>query len=185
MKRFVLIISVIMTVSLFLSGCGKGADLSLATAVQPAPEATMSMEMNHSNNSSNQGQPLELGKAPDVKQAYFTFTVLPQGKLGPDGQLHDAFSPSDLTLLQGVPIQISICNYDPMDHNLISTTLGLNIEAKGAAQKGVARTTTVNFTPQKAGDFTWICSDPCDDFADGWAMRRDGYMKGTIHVVAQ
>ncbi len=126
--------------------------------------------------------------APDVNQqgdvADLTLKVLPGGKTGSDGKMHDAFSPADFTLKKGVPVRISIYNYDDMPHSLTSYALGLNIQAKGAAKEGTPGVTTITFIPQKEGDYKWVCVDPCDLEANGWAMSQDGYMQGTIHVQA-
>ena len=110
--------------------------------------------------------------------------VSPGSKLGPDGEKHDAFSPANFTLKVGVPVKITISNYDNMPHSLTSPALGLNIQAKEATSDGQPGITTFIFTPHNAGDYHWLCIDPCDLEANGWAMSQDGYMQGTIHVQA-
>lgn len=108
--------------------------------------------------------------------------ILPDSKPGADGKKHDAFYPADFTLKEGVPVKITISNYDDMPHSLTSSALGLNIQAKGSTQDGQPGVTTFTFTPHNAGDYQWICIDPCDLDANGWAMSQNGFMQGTIHV---
>lgn len=40
--------------------------------------------------------------------------------------------------------------------------------------------TTYTFKAPKAGSYTWQCMGVCDM----WAMTRQGYMMGTVRVVA-
>lgn len=116
--------------------------------------------------------------------AAISLKVLPGGKKGPDGKMHDAFAPADFTLKEETPVRITIYNYDNMPHSLTAPELGLNIQAAVATADGRPGVTTVTFTPTKAGDFHWFCTDPCDLENGGWAMNQDGYMQGTIHVQA-
>jgi len=109
-------------------------------------------------------------------------TVLPGGRHGPDGKMHDTFAPGSFTLIQGVPAIIEVYNYDQMLHSLTAPDLDLDIKVLAAAKEGVPNVTTQMFTPKKSGDFSWVCTVPCDEDANGWAMSHDGYMKGSIHV---
>ncbi|QQE78461.1 hypothetical protein [Alicyclobacillus sp. SO9] len=118
-----------------------------------------------------------------LKKQHIYLTVLPGGKLGSDGKKHDAFSPSNFTLVKGVPTTITIYNFDDMKHSVTNSKLGLNIQANPSKKDGKPGVTTVTFTPKQVGDFTWQCVDPCDTDNNGWAMSHTGYMKGTIHVV--
>ena len=118
-----------------------------------------------------------------LKMQHISLTILPGARLGPDGKLHDTFTTPDFTVVQGVPVQLSIYNYDSGAHSLTSSDLSLNVQAKGSPKDGVPGITTVTFTPSKTGDFNWQCIDACDTEAGGWAMSHPGYMEGTIRVV--
>ena len=109
-------------------------------------------------------------------------TVLPGMKLGPDGKLHDAFSPADFTVTQGRPVSVTVYNYDNMPHSVTAPLLGLNATIVASTKKGVPAVTTFTFTAAKAGKFLWNCDLPCDDDANGWAMSHPGYMSGYITV---
>lgn len=128
-------------------------------------------------NSQSQGQQSSVGKS-----ATLELNIYPDSKLGPDGRKHDAYIPADFTLKQGTPVQVTILNYDTMPHSFTAISLGLNIQAAPASPNGSPGVTHFAFTPTQAGDFTWLCLDPCDLQANGWAMSHDGYMRGTIRV---
>ncbi len=118
-----------------------------------------------------------------LKHQNLTLTILPGSRLGPDGKMHDTYSPADETIVAGVPTTISIYNYDTGTHSFTASALGVNIQAKASKKNGVPAVTTYTFTPKKTGDFTWVCLDKCDGAANGWAMRHNGYMMGTLDVV--
>ncbi len=101
-----------------------------------------------------------------------------QGKKGPDGKWHDAFLPGNFTVLAGVPVRVTIYNYDEGPHSFTSTALHLHkIVAKGSAN--APSKTTFTFTPKKTGTFQWRCMPGCDP----WAMAHNGYMRGFVKVV--
>lgn len=110
-------------------------------------------------------------------------TVLPGGRLGSDGKLHDVVTNADFTVVQGVPVKLTVYNYDGGKHSITDTTLGFSLQAKGSPKNGVPGVTTLTFVPKRIGNTTWQCMDTCDSEQDGWAMVHDGYMKGTVHVV--
>ena len=109
-------------------------------------------------------------------------TVMPGGKLGPDGKLHDAFSPADITIEKGVPVHMTIYNYDNMKHSFTSGALGINFLANPSKKNGAAGVASYTFTPKKEGNYSWQCIYPCDLPNKQWAMSHKGYMQGIIHV---
>jgi heme/copper-type cytochrome/quinol oxidase subunit 2 len=102
-----------------------------------------------------------------------------QGKKGPDGKWHDAFLPANFTALAGVPVRVTVFNYDDMPHSFTSSALHVNKVIPSAKGEKPSKTTFV-FTPKKAGKFLWWCAVPCDP----WAMGHAGYMRGYVKVVA-
>lgn len=100
-------------------------------------------------------------------------------RLGPDGSYHDAFVPSALTLRAGVPVTITIYNYDDMPHSFTSPALSLDQFVSGGDARSPSKV-TFTFTPTKPGVYVWYCATPCDD----WAMTHDFFMLGNITVTA-
>lgn len=121
--------------------------------------------------------------ASKMKVQHIYLTVTPGMKLGPDGKLHDAFSPANFTLVQGVPAEVTIYNYDNMKHSVTSPSLGINFEAVPSKKNGTPGVATYKFTPKKVGTYNWQCIYPCDLPNKQWSMTHKGYMEGTIHVV--
>lgn len=103
-------------------------------------------------------------------------------KLGPDGKLHDAFTPGDFTINAGSPVEITIYNFDDGTHTLTANDLGVNMQENGSKQKGDPSITKYTFTPSKKGTFKWYCADRCDGQNGQWAMAQDNYMMGSITV---
>ncbi len=118
-----------------------------------------------------------------LKMQHIYLTILPGEHLGPDGKMHDTYSPADFTVVQGVPVQVTVYNYDGGPHSFTSTSLKVNKMIPGHKNKGVPSVTTFQFTPAKTGAFTWLCDVKCDGQANGWAMSHDGYMMGKVKVV--
>jgi len=117
-----------------------------------------------------------------MKEQHIYLTVTPGMKLGPDGKLHDAFSPANFTLVEGVPAKITIYNYDNMKHSVTSGALGINFLGKPSKKNGAAGVASYTFTPKKDGNYSWQCIYPCDMPNKQWSMSHKGYMQGTIHV---
>jgi hypothetical protein len=120
--------------------------------------------------------------------------------MGPDGKPHDAILPSTFAVKSGVPARLVITSYDVMPHSVTAPGLGLNVTIKAGKATGhmgmgememvTPVTTTVTFTPPKAGIFRWFCAMPCDDDAKYWAMGqgysgpgKEGFMAGFIAVM--
>lgn len=172
MKKALLI--AVAVPALFLAGCGTTSNSTSNANPTTAATNTTTNTTNTSSSSTTK---------PALSQQDISLTILPGGKKGSDGKMHDTYSPANITVVQGVPVKLTIYNYDNMKHSYTSADLGLNVQAKPSKKDGVPGVTTVTFTPKKAGKHGWVCVDPCDKDANGWAMSHDGYMKGTIDVV--
>ncbi len=131
---------------------------SVATAAAPK----MSMPM-----------PASAAAAAPAPKRVIDVSVLPTSKKGPDGKTHDAFSVTTFNVTAGQPVTLHIDNKDDVQHSITSPTAGVNIQAKPGVHD---YTLVVN----KAGTYQWMCVDPCDTDAGGWAMSHPGYMMGTI-----
>ena len=110
-------------------------------------------------------------------------TVVGSVKLGPDGKMHDAFTPADFTVTQNRPVEVTVYSYDNAPHSMTAPALNLNPTIEPSTKDGVPAVTTYTFTPTKSGKFLWSCDLPCDGDAAGWAMANPGYMSGYITVV--
>lgn len=190
MKKWTLVPATGMAL-LLTAGCGSpnsivtrplSAPSSSGAAGTPTTSNTSS-SANVTTGSNSSAQDKSSANSNAAKQPQNIYLrVLPGGKLGPDGKKHDAFSPSNFTITQGVPVTITITNFDNMQHSLTAPALGLNIQASPAQQGGAPGVTKITFTPSKPGNFQWRCIDPCDLDNNQWAMSHNGYMMGTITV---
>lgn len=79
-----------------------------------------------------------------------------------------AFTPSTITAKAGEPVMVTFKNNGTYPHNFTIAELGVHSETIQPGQ-----TTTVTFTPTKAGSYTYECTVP------GHADRG---MKGTLTV---
>jgi plastocyanin len=166
---------------LVLAGCGTAANnASPTTGQNPSNQAAQTTA---ATNQTSTTQSDSSTKTIALKSQEIDLTVFPGSRFGSDGKMHDTFSPGNFTVVAGVPVTLTVYNYDDGTHTLTNSALGLNLQVKGSTKKGVPMASTVTFTPAKAGDYEWQCMDPCDSEAGGWAMSHDGYMRGTIHVV--
>jgi hypothetical protein len=106
--------------------------------------------------------PTEVAKVVNLK-------VIPEGKKGPEGTLHDEFTVTNFSVKVGEPVTLHIDNTDNTVHSITSAEAGVNI---------VVQPGTHNYTLKvsKAGKFEWNCAFPCDP----WAMAHPGYMAGYI-----
>lgn len=124
--------------------------------------------------------------APHFKSPHFAFQATlvirsdgQHGKKGADGKWHDAFLPANFTVLAGVPVKVTVYNYDDMPHSFTSSALHLNkIIAKGGTS--TPSKTTFTFTPTEAGRYLWWCAPPCDPYS----MSHIGYMRGYVTAIA-
>lgn len=128
---------------------------------------------------------------------HLTVYVLPGGGglgfVGPDKAHHDTVVPSSFVLRRGVPVTVTVINFDDMRHSITAPGLGIDIVIKpGLLRKGghiTPVTTTYIFTPTRVGEFRWFCLFPCD-MPSHWAMSasydgpdRDGFMAGIFRVL--
>jgi plastocyanin len=99
-------------------------------------------------------------------------------KKGSDGKWHDAFLPASFTALAGVPVKVTVYNYDDMPHSFNAPGLKVNKIIMGGSTTKPSKT-TFTFTPTKKGSFAWHCDPKCDP----WAMKHVGFMKGIVTVL--
>ena len=115
------------------------------------------------------------------------------GIKGPDGLPHDILIPSSFVIKSGVPVTLSVVNYDEGPHTITAPDLGLNLLMKGGKEQPdksvVPVTTTFHFTATKKGVFRWFCALPCDAKHGAWDMKagysgpdKEGFMAGFIVV---
>ncbi len=113
---------------------------------------------------------------------------------GADGNPHDAVVPANLVLKVGVPVTLTVTNYDNSPHTITASGLHLDV----IIQPGVERAdksvspvvTTVTFTPTRKGNYRWYCKLPCDARHGYWAMgpgyggpAKEGSMAGEFVVI--
>lgn len=90
-----------------------------------------------------------------------------------------------LAYLDGQPY--SALDVTQVAHTFTISKLGVNVPIPGDAPKGRSDiTVTFSFMTGNAGTYTWQCMDPCGADPNGWGgpMARQGYMMGTVTVVA-
>ena len=117
-----------------------------------------------------------------------------QAPKGPDGRSHDMIMPANFVLKVGVPVDLTIINYDEGAHTITSTGMKLDIAIKAGNQQADGSVTPVTteytFTPTATGKFRWNCNVQCDKGGKFWAMSKgydgmgqDGYMAGYFVVI--
>jgi plastocyanin len=105
------------------------------------------------------------------------------GIVGPDGKGHDSFVPSHMTVTAGVPVTITVYNYDEGAHTFTVPDLAINQNIPAAKEAGKTPSkTTFTVTFPKAGTFRWYCALPCDGGQGGWAMTPDRLAQGTAQT---
>lgn len=119
--------------------------------------------------------------AASLTPARVNMVIVPGVRLGTDKKMHDAYTPTDFSAKAGQPVIVTIYNYDTAKHSFTAPALHLNVIIPGARRDGVPAVKTFRFTVNKAGAYHWLCVMPCDD-AQGWAMRHDEYMAGTVTI---
>ena len=126
------------------------------------------------------------------KTADITLVVQGDVKLGPDGELHDAFTPCNFTVYAGQEVVLTIVNYDSGEHTFTSPSLGVNFIVSPSNVTGVPTVSNFQFNETTVGVYRWYCTYPCDTDAGGWAMTTGsdgqpdqiGYMGGFVTVLA-
>ncbi|HET7054287.1 MAG TPA: cupredoxin domain-containing protein [Solirubrobacterales bacterium] len=100
------------------------------------------------------------------------------GKMGSDGNWHDAFLPGDFSVKPGATVKVTVYNYDEGEHTFTAPGLETNATIAAGSESKPAVTTFTFHAPQKAGRYEWFCALPCDP----WAMSHDGFMRGYVSV---
>jgi heme/copper-type cytochrome/quinol oxidase subunit 2 len=98
-------------------------------------------------------------------------SVIPEYKLGPEGEKHDAFTTTEFAVQAGRPQELRIDNTDDVRHSITAPEAGVNIVV-------MPGTHTYTLLVKHPGSFRWFCAFPCDE----WAMQHPGYMAGYITV---
>ncbi len=113
----------------------------------------------------------QLVPAASVAKA-ITLKVIPEGKLGPEGEKHDEFTTTEFTVRVGQPQTLKIDNTDTQPHSITAPGANVNI----VAMPGIHSYTLL---VRSAGTYLWFCTFRCDE----WAMTHVGYMSGYITAV--
>jgi hypothetical protein len=118
--------------------------------------------------------------SPGVKLVMAFKSDTEHGKLGPDGQWHDAALPASFSVPAGAHVTLTLRNYDGSGHSFTSPTLGTGTTVPGGSATSPG-TTVVTFTaPTSPGRYLWFCDEPCDP----WAMAHVGFMRGYVTVTS-
>lgn len=165
-KRLFFFAPLLVVAVLGLTACGTSAPAATSSTPAATPAVAQTTQVTRS------------------KVAEQSMTIKPGLKLGSEGKMHDSFSPSDLTVTQGVETKVTVYNYDDGAHDIVNADLGLKVQIPGSTKAGVPSETTFTIKSDKIGDYHWLCDVACDSEAKGWAMTNDGFMAGKIHVVA-
>ena len=96
-------------------------------------------------------------------------SVIPEYKVGPEGEKHDAFTRTEFAVRVGQPQELRIDNTDSVPHSITAPAAGVNIIV-------MPGTHTYTLIVKQAGTFLWFCTFVCDE----WAMGHPGYMSGYI-----
>jgi plastocyanin len=105
--------------------------------------------------------------------AVIELKVVPEGKRGPEGKLHDDFTVTDFHVTVGRPVTLRIDNTDSVPHSITAREAGVNIVASPG-------THSYTLLVQRAGRFEWHCALACDP----WSMAHVGFMRGFITATA-
>ena len=105
------------------------------------------------------------------KTADITLVVQSDVKLGPDGLMHDAFTPCNFAVYAGQEVDLTVVNYDNAEHSFTSPTLGVNFVVPPSNETGVPAVSNFQFNEATAGVYRWYCIYQCDTDAGGWAMN--------------
>ena len=127
------------------------------------------------------------------KTADITLVVQGDVKLGPDGELHDAFTPCNFTVYAGQEVDLTVVSYDNGEHSFTSPSLGVNFIVPPSNVTGVPTVSNFQFNEATVGVYRWYCAYPCDTDAGGWAMTTGsdgqpdqiGFMGGFVTVLPQ
>jgi heme/copper-type cytochrome/quinol oxidase subunit 2 len=95
--------------------------------------------------------------------------VVPEGRKGPEGKLHDDFTVTEFHVTVGQPLTLRIDNTDSVPHSITAPEAGVNIVASPG-------THSYTLLVERPGRFEWHCVFPCDP----WSMEHVGFMRGFI-----
>ena len=115
------------------------------------------------------------------------------GIKGPDGKPHDVTIPSNFVIKAGVPVTMTVTNYDEGPHSFTAPDMPLNATVKGGNEVSEGKVlpvkTTFTFTAKKKGVYRWYCALPCDAGHGSWDMTpgyggpsQEGFMAGYFVV---
>jgi hypothetical protein len=173
--------SVAIALTAIISGCG--TQQATPSSSKPANTTAVTTTATPSNTTATTSASPQSSDS-QAPQAFMDLAITGSGlKLGSDGKTHDTFLPGNFTLEKGVPTQITIANFDEGPHTLTIPELNINIQIPGQKADHVASITKAVVTASKSGTFEWMCNQPCDSKANGWAMTQEGYMRGKVTVV--
>ena len=138
-------------------------------------------------------KPAGTSAASNPAAKYADITLMVQGSflLGPDGQLHDAFTPCNFTVYANQVVNLTVMNFDSAEHSFTSPALNVNFALPPSNTTGLPEISHFQFTESNVGVYRWYCNYPCDTDAGGWAMTTGsdgqpgqiGFMGGFVTVL--
>jgi plastocyanin len=128
-----------------------------------------SSERNEARAASQAAAQLTAG-LPPVAQVV-SLSVVPEGKLGPEGEKHDEFTVTEFSVRAGQPQELRIDNTDSVPHSITAPEAGVNVVVMPGNH-------IYTLLVKQTGRFLWFCTFRCDE----WAMEHPGYMSGYITV---
>jgi hypothetical protein len=141
----------------------------LAAVLMSMAALIQSSERNEARAASQAVAQLTAG-LPPVAQVV-SLSVIPEGKLGPEGEKHDAFTVTEFSVRAGQPQELRIDNTDSVPHSITAPEAGVNIVVMPGNH-------IYTLLVKQTGRFLWFCTFRCDE----WAMEQPGYMSGYITV---
>ena len=90
------------------------------------------------------------GSAPS-ETADITLVVQSAVALGPDGKLHDAFTPCNFTVYANQAVNLTVISYDSGEHSFTSPSLGVNFVIPASNATGSPTVSHFQFTEATAG----------------------------------
>jgi heme/copper-type cytochrome/quinol oxidase subunit 2 len=142
--------------------------VALLRTIQTEPAGASNRPIAAQAPAAGSAQPATAATTPAPPQLV-SLKVIPEGKRGPEGKLHDIFTVTEFHVRVGQPVTLRIDNTDTAPHTITSPGAGVNI----TVQPGTHDYTLEVSHP---GKFEWNCNLPCDT----WAMSHVGYMAGYI-----
>ena len=141
----------------------------LAAVLMSMVALIKSSERNEARAASQAAAQLTAG-LPPVAQVV-SLSVVPEGKLGPEGEKHDEFTVTEFSVRAGQPQELRIDNTDSVPHSITAPEAGVNVVVMPGNH-------IYTLLVKQTGRFLWFCTFRCDE----WAMEHPGYMSGYITV---